>query len=172
MKKVKSHMEWSWIIIVSFFVLSIIDMRFGLFGLVCMTAPMYHALKGRGKIHCSKYCPRGSFLGKFLPYVSQNKTLPKFMRTKKFKHFMLLLMVTMLSISLYHAGLHPYRIAKSLFRFMFASFLVGTIMGIFFKPRSWCQICPMGHATGLIKDIKTLKNTDTKEKREGNKKAA
>jgi hypothetical protein len=27
-------------------------------------------------------------------------------------------------------------------------------MGVFFKPRSWCQVCPMGHATGLIADIK------------------
>ena len=37
---------------------------------------------------------------------------------------------------------------------MFASFVVGVLMGVFFKPRSWCQVCPMGHATGLIADIK------------------
>ena len=53
-----------------------------------------------------------------------------------------------------HSGGQIDKIAFALFRFMFASFVVGVLMGVFFKPRSWCQVCPMGHATGLITDIK------------------
>ncbi|PAB58251.1 4Fe-4S ferredoxin [Anaeromicrobium sediminis] len=157
--KHKSHQKWSWIIIVTFFILSIVNIWFGLFGFVCMGMPIYHALRGRGKIHCSKYCPRGSFLGKFLPYISLNKTLPKFMRTKKFKNFVLILMITMFSISLYHSQLVPIKVAKAVFRLMFASFVVGNIMGVIFKPRSWCQICPMGHGTSLIKEAKEKKTS-------------
>lgn len=147
-------MKWSWVIIVGFFALSIVNIWFGLFGFVCMGMPMYHALRGRGKIHCSKYCPRGSFLGKFMPSVSMDNTLPKFMRTKGFKNFMLIFMMTMFGISLYHSQLVPVKIAMAIFRLMFASFIVGIIMGVFFKPRSWCQVCPMGHGTGLIRDLK------------------
>lgn len=156
-KKVKSHMEWSWIIIVSFFLLSIIDIRFGLFGFACMAAPILWALGGKGKIHCSHYCPRGSFFGKMLPYISFDRNLPKFMGTKTFRNILLALMIAMFSFSLYHAGFNYYRIAFSVFRFMLASFIIGFILGVIYKPRSWCKVCPMGHAAGLINNIK--KNT-------------
>lgn len=162
-KKHKSHQGWSWIIIVSFFILSIYNVYFGLFGIICMTMPMYHALKGEGKAHCSFYCPRGSFLGKFLGKFSMQNTLPRFMRTKKFKNGMLILMITMLSLSMIHSGGQIDKIAFALFRFMFASFIVGILMGVFFKPRSWCQICPMGHATGLITDIKKMNSPTSKK---------
>lgn len=158
----KSHMKWSWIIIVSFFVLSIIDFRFGILGIVCMTAPIYHALRGRGKIHCSHYCPRGSFLGKFLQRISFNNTVPKWMRSKLAKHILLGLMVTLLTISMIHSKGNFSMIAFSLFRFMGASFIVGIIMGVIFKPRSWCQVCPMGHATGLIKNVMDSSNKKNK----------
>ncbi|MBS4539544.1 4Fe-4S binding protein [Clostridium sp. D2Q-11] len=148
--KRKSHMSWSWIIIVSFFLLSIIDFRFGIFGFVCMTAPIYHALRGRGKVHCSHYCPRGSFLGKFLQKISFNNNMPKWMRSKLAKNALLMLMITLLTVSLIHAEGNFNKIAFSLFRFMGVSFIVGIMMGVIFKPRSWCTVCPMGHATGLI----------------------
>ncbi|NBI07054.1 4Fe-4S binding protein [Senegalia massiliensis] len=152
--KRKSHMKWSWIIIVSFFVLSIIDFRFGIFGFICMTAPIYHALRGRGKVHCSHYCPRGSFLGKFLQKINLGNNMPKWMKTKKAKNILLGIMITLLSISLIHSGGDFNKIAFSLFRFMGVSFIVGIMMGIIFKPRSWCQVCPMGYSTGLIKKVK------------------
>ena len=84
--------------------------------------------------------------------------LPKFMRTKNFKNALLMLMITMLTLSIIHSGGQIDKIAFALFRFMLASFVVGVLMGVFFKPRSWCQVCPMGHATGLITDIKKSPN--------------
>lgn len=164
MKKRKSHMEWSWIIIVSFFVLSILDFRFGIFGIACMGAPIYHALRGRGKVHCSHYCPRGSFLGKFLDKVSFNNNAPKWMRGKVAKNALLILMITLLTISMIHAHGNFNKIAFSLFRFMGASFVVGILMGVIFKSRTWCQVCPMGHATGLIKKAMESKNKKESKK--------
>jgi hypothetical protein len=57
----------------------------------------------------------------------------------------------MFSISLVRAGFNVERIAFAVFRMMMASLAVGVIMGVVFKPRSWCQVCPMGHATSLLK---------------------
>ncbi len=149
-KNKKSHMNWSWIFMISFITLSILDIRFGILGFICMTVPMYHAIKGRGKVHCSHYCPRGSLLGKFLNNISLQNNLPKSFRSKTVKNTLLSLMFIMLTISLIHAGLDIKRIGFSIFRFMIASLSVGIIMGVVFKPRSWCQVCPMGHATALI----------------------
>lgn len=149
-KVVKSHMKWSYVIMLMFLTLGIIDIRFGILGFACMGAPMYHSIRGRGKIHCQKYCPRGSLLARALESISLKNKLPKFMATKKFKNGLLTAMVVLFSFSMYHAGLNFNRIAFAMFRFMSMSLLVGIITGIIFKPRSWCVVCPMGHAAGLI----------------------
>ncbi|WP_430885837.1 4Fe-4S binding protein [Fusibacter sp. JL216-2] len=148
--KNKSHMKWAWTIMIGFLTLGIVDFRFGILGFACMGAPMYHALRGRGKVHCQKFCPRGSLLGRMLEKVSMQNKLPKFMMKKSFKHGLLVVMVTVFSISMYHAGWNFNKIAFSMFRFMTMSLAIGIIMGVFFKPRSWCTVCPMGTGTGLI----------------------
>ncbi|MCT4605011.1 MAG: 4Fe-4S ferredoxin [Marinisporobacter sp.] len=156
----KSHQSWSWILMVIFITLSIVDIRFGLLGFICMGAPIYHALRGEGKIHCSKYCPRGSILGKFLQLVSFNNQLPKAFRGRKAKNILLSIMMIMFTISLYHAFHQPNvikAVAFAVFRLMMVSFVLGIIMGVIFKPRSWCQVCPMGHGTALIKESQDKK---------------
>lgn len=150
MKKRKNQQHWTWIIIISFFILGFLDSRFGILGLVCMGTPIYHALRGEGKVHCSKYCPRGSFLGKFLDKLSMQNQLPAYMRTKKAKNILLIIMITVFSFSMYHTGFVFDKMAFAILRFMLMSFIIGILMGIFFKPRSWCVVCPMGHGAGLI----------------------
>ncbi len=157
--KLKSHMDWSWILIVGFFALSVLHFAFGLLGFACMITPMVHAFKGKGKIHCSHYCPRGSFFGKFLPSVSTGRKLPDFMRTKWFKNLLLGAMVSMLTLAMVHADGNLVKMGFALLRFMVASSVVGVLMGIFFKPRSWCQVCPMAHATTIITDFKEKKKS-------------
>lgn len=137
---------------VLFFILSIIDIRFGILGFLCMGFPLYHAFKGRGKVHCVKYCPRGSFLGKFLSTISLKNNLPKSMNTKTFKNIVLVVMLIVFNISLYRAGLDFINISICIFKFILISSIIAIILGVFYKPRSWCVICPMGHATGMIRD--------------------
>jgi len=150
MKK-KTHMNWSWIFMILFLTLSIYDFKFGILGFICMGAPILHALKGQGKVHCQKYCPRGSLLGKFLENISLKNNHPKFITTKQFKTSLLLLMMTVFTLSMLHTGGNFSKIAFAMFRFMSVSMLLGLIMGIIYRPRTWCIICPMGHAAGLIK---------------------
>lgn len=156
-RKKHGHMKWSWIFMILFLSLSIIDFRFGLLGFICMGAPLYHALRGRGKIHCAKYCPRGSLLGVFLKRISLNNPAPKFLFTRKFKHGLLIFMLSVFAFSMYHTGGELGKIAFAMFRFMTTSLVLGILMGIVFKPRSWCGVCPMGHGTVLIDQHKKKK---------------
>ncbi|MCY6484968.1 4Fe-4S binding protein [Clostridium aestuarii] len=149
-KRRKSHQKWSWIFMVMFILLSVIDIRFGLLGIVCISAPIYHAIRGRGKIHCSHYCPRGSILGTFLKHISLEYNIPKNLKSKTVKNILLGLMIIMFTIGLIHAGTNIKRIGFAIFRLMMSSLALGVIMGIIFKPRSWCQVCPMGYGTGII----------------------
>lgn len=150
-------MSWSWVFIVAFFSLGIIDIRFGILGLLCMSIPIYLALRGGGKVHCSKYCPRGSMLGNFLGRISLNNSLPKYINNKKVKNIMLAWMILMFSISLFMANGDFTKTAQAIFRMMAMSTTVGIVMGVIFKPRSWCVICPMGYATGLIEKSQSEK---------------
>ena len=161
-KKRKSHQAWSWVFMIVFILLSIIDFRFGILGIICMTTPMILALRGAGKAHCSFYCPRGSLLGKFLKPISFQNTLPSWVKSNKVKNVLLFSMISMLIIGMFHANREGFNLVKTgftLFRFMTASLLVGIMMGIIFKPRTWCQVCPMGHGTAIID--KTLKGRKT-----------
>lgn len=146
----KSYIKKTWPIIIAFFSLTLIDPLFGWAGLICMAFPLILALTGRGKRHCSHYCPRGSFLGKFLPQISLDLHFPRWMDSKIFKTAILIWMFGIFGISLFFAGTDLTRIAQAITRIMFGSFIIGIIIGLLFKPRSWCKICPMGTASGLI----------------------
>ncbi|MGI6358347.1 MAG: 4Fe-4S binding protein [Bacillota bacterium] len=161
MRRVKNHQTWTWVLLLLFIGLSVVDLRFGLLGFLCMGAPLYQALRGRGKVHCSKYCPRGSLLGRFLKYVSLRWPMPPFLRTRKAKHVLLGWMLVMFSVSLFRAVQQPnvvMAVAGAIFRVMMSSLALGVLMGVLFSPRSWCQVCPMGHSTALITEFKKRRN--------------
>jgi len=151
-------MAWSWVFMVLFFTLSIVDIRFGILGLLCMLTPLYLAIRGGGRVHCSKYCPRGSMFSVFLEKISFKNNLPKKLSSRLVKNVMLLWMIGMFTISLIMAGGDLTRTAFAILRMMAISTLVGTIMGVIFKPRSWCVICPMGYSTGMIEAYQKKKS--------------
>lgn len=157
--------EIRWVIIVGFFVLSMVNIWFGLLGFICMGLPIVQALMGKGKVHCQHHCPRGSFLGKVVSKISLRNSIPKFMLTNKFRNGVLILMGIMLTISMIHSGGELKKIAFGLFRLMGISFIVGIVMGIFYKPKSWCAICPMGHACNLITNAQNKGRDETPKRR-------
>ncbi|AOY75979.1 4Fe-4S binding protein [Clostridium formicaceticum] len=148
----KSIMSWSWIFMVMFFTLAIVDIRFGILGLLCMGTPIYLAVRGGGRVHCAKYCPRGSMFGVFIDKISFKRNLPKSFKTKTVKNIMLIWMIGMFTISLIMAGGDFTKTAFAIVRMMTVSTVVGVMMGVIFQPRSWCVVCPMGYATSLIQE--------------------
>ena len=154
MKFGKSQLHWTWILIIAFFALSFYSFYFGIAAVVCMMMPLYFSIKGKGKVNCSHYCPRGSFLGKFLPKFSFNLTLPAFFRV-------------VMVVSLISSGGNPEKIGFMFFRMVMITTIAGVIMGVVFTPRSWCQVCPMGHASGQIHLLKKKRqdNKDNKNNR-------
>jgi len=151
--KIKSIQSWSWIFLVSYFILAQFNVYFGILGLVCMFMPFYFIIKYKSKVHCSHICPRGSFLGKFLNKISFNNHLPNWMRTKKFKNLLLTMMILSFSFSLYNARGSYVELSSAITKMMFMSLSLGIVLGIFYKPRAWCQICPMSTGSEKLKII-------------------
>ncbi len=149
---IPTFMGWSWVVIVAFFGLSFMDRRFGWFGIACMSIPFLLAVFGQRRIHCSHICPRGSFFGKFLGKITHNMPLPAVLKSFPVKVGLLTLMMGRFIYTLMVAP-SPDDVAGAIFSFMFVSFLIGLAMGIVFKPRSWCQICPMGYMGHLTDKV-------------------
>lgn len=149
-RKHTSRLRWAWILGVGFLVLGIIDIRFGLLGFLCMGAPIYHVLRGDGKVHCRAYCPRASFFDRWLGQISLKGEMPGFMRTKGFKQLLLTAMLSVFALAVYRSGGNLPHLAYALYRLMAVSMGVGVLMGVVFKPRSWCTVCPMGYGSGIL----------------------
>lgn len=149
MKK-RNHQSWTWILFFLYMGLSIIDVRFGILGYLCMASPILFALFGKKKKHCSSYCPRASFLRNFLGKISLKNTLPKPLRTNIFRWILFSYMMGMFAFSLFQAWGDFTLIATAMLRMMVISSVMSVLMGFFYKERSWCAVCPMGFAAKLI----------------------
>ena len=149
----KKFIDWSWIFLVIFFVLSIIDFRFGVAAVICMVTPIYFAIIGEGRKGCNSYCPRGSFLSK-LKYISLRKSAPKWILSEKFKVMVLTFMFSAFGIGLYFSGGDLLKIGLVFLRLVAISTIFSFILGILYKERTWCAICPMGNIAGKISSKK------------------
>ncbi len=162
--KFESIQDWSFIIMIAFFVLSFIDRRFGILGLVCLAVPILLSLFGYGRAHCSHLCPRGSFLGKVVKHISLKNKLPKFFRSDIVRYGLMVFFFVCIGGNVLRFFPDWIAMANGMFQIMVASLFVGIIFGFLFQPRSWCAICPIGMLTGEIQAIQQ-ENHDNREKR-------
>lgn len=145
-----SIMDWSFIIMLIVFGLSFIDHRFGILGLLCLAVPIVLALLGYGRAHCTHLCPRGSFLGKVVKFISLKKKLPKFFRDENVRFGLIVFFVMCMLGNVLRYFPDWVRMANGMFQIMVASLFIGIVFGVIFHPRSWCAFCPVGALTGEI----------------------
>jgi ferredoxin-type protein NapH len=104
----------------------------------------------RGRFYCGWLCPMGAFHERFLSLVSLKRPiLPVF----KSSWFRWLLFVTMMGLMLsrLYVAWGDSKAIGAVFRMMWIlSTALAIGLGIFFKPRTWCTVCPMGSLQGVM----------------------
>lgn len=104
----------------------------------------------RGRLYCGWVCPMGAFHERVLTLFSIKKGMPSFIKQSWFRWLLFAGMMSFLGYQLYMTGGHELKVA-SVFRMMWIISTAAAIsIGIFFKPRSWCKICPMGSMLGIM----------------------
>jgi len=93
---------------------------------------------------CSTVCPRGRALGFLLRESPRRKALPAFMLTPNFRKLLCGGMMFCVIGSLVRTGGDLGRMGAVFWTLCAISLSGGLLLGIFFKPRAWCAICPMG----------------------------
>lgn len=121
----------------------------GLFVFVCMIGSVLLSLH-KGRYWCYRFCPRGAFLDEFVARVSFNKNIPAFLKSRFTKAFMLIFFVVMMSANAILSGGDLERFGKGVVMLLWVTTLIAIILGILFRARTWCVICPMGTVSGVV----------------------
>jgi ferredoxin-type protein NapH len=116
---------------------------FGFFLLLCMFGAVGIAFY-RGRAWCDWMCPRGSFYDLFVGSFSKKTSIPAVFRTNHVRGIVLSLLLGVLGIQIYYAWGDLYAIGHAFVRVLTVTTTAGIVLGAVYKPRAWCQICPMG----------------------------
>lgn len=151
---IPSLQRWSWIVTIVWMTIANVWKPFGLFGFVCMLTPIIIALSGRGKTHCARVCPRGSFIGRVGSVINFGLPIPRLFHKSGFRFAVWACMMGSFAVMLVLVipkGI--YALGNAVLIFMETATALALITGILFRPRTWCTICPMGFSTENIRRL-------------------
>ncbi len=111
--------------------------------LICMFGAVGIAFYN-GRSWCDWMCPRGSFYDLLLDRISRKKKIPDVFKKNWFRSLILTLLMTTLGLQLYFAWGDLGGMGLAFVIVLTVTTVAGIILGAVFKPRAWCQICPMG----------------------------
>ncbi|MCF6291281.1 MAG: 4Fe-4S binding protein [Desulfobacterales bacterium] len=103
----------------------------------------------RGRFYCGWFCPMGAFHERILSRVSLHRDILPVFKSSWFRWLLFVLMMGLMLFQLYMAWGDAKAIG-AVFRMMWilsTGLAIG--LGIYFKPRVWCAICPMGAMQGI-----------------------
>lgn len=103
----------------------------------------------RGRFYCGWLCPMGAFHERFLSLVSLHRPILPVFKSSWFRWLLFGLMMGLMMSRLYMAWGDPKAIG-GVFRTMWVlSTGIAIGLGLYFKPRVWCTVCPMGSMQGI-----------------------
>ncbi len=149
--------KYTWIIFLLMWILPLIDIRFGILGLISMTMAVVLSLFSKGKPHCAYFCPRGGGLQKLLSRFSLGFKTPKFL-SNNITRYGFTIFLTIKVVSGIAKSENIYELGSAMYFGFVATSILAITMGIFIKPRVYCgQLCHAGNIAGIINRIKIKK---------------
>ncbi len=100
-------------------------------------------IRGR-RLFCSSVCPNGKTYAQVLKRVSWGRRLPTLLKSGEFRKVLCGLMLFCVISGLTRFGHGWAGVARVFWAVYVLSLGIGTIMGLIFKPRAWCVVCPVG----------------------------
>lgn len=104
----------------------------------------------RGRYYCGWICAMGAFHERILSKVSLKKKMPPVLKKSWFKWTVFALMMSLLTTRLLLTNGDPRAVGAVFVMMWTLSTALAIGIGLIWKPRSWCSICPMGLVQGLL----------------------
>lgn len=121
----------------------------GFLALICMVAPVAFAVR-RGRWWCGNGCPRGNFYDRVLSKYSPHRPIPRFVRTRGFRIFMVMFIFTMFGVQMYRAWGDWDAMGRVFWTIILITTIVGITLSFIYAPRTWCSFCPMGTLSSWV----------------------
>jgi polyferredoxin len=104
----------------------------------------------RGRFYCGWFCPMGGFFERALSLISRKRKMVPLFKTAWFKWLVFVLMMGLLTSRLILTSGDPGKIGAAFVLMWTISTAMAIGLGLIWKPRSWCSICPMALFQGLV----------------------
>lgn len=148
--------RWSWIVLLAFCFIGLFYPIIGALALICMLAPVVVAFF-KGRMWCGNFCPRGSFNDVVLAKFSAKGKMPEFLSKTWFRIVFLIVLMSAFTMQLTLAWGNSVAIGRVFVRMIIITTLITLILGLIYKPRTWCTFCPMGTMAYYVSKIKFFK---------------
>lgn len=158
MKKILTLWKrYSFLALIAFVILGLFDFRIAIAAVVCMVAPIIVSLF-KGRFWCGNLCPRGSFYDNVVSKFSNNKKVPRLLKSNVFRAIMVVFMMSMFAIGIHKYWGDLYGIGLVFYRIIVVTTIVGIILSLIYNQRIWCHFCPMGTIASVISRYRKSKN--------------
>jgi polyferredoxin len=108
----------------------------------------------RGRYWCANLCPRGAFLDLWLSKISAGKPLNNFLTRPKTRWLIFVLFMAFFAWQIIAAPKNPVGIGFVFVRMCLITTLIAIFIGLPWKARAWCAVCPMGTLQGKISTLR------------------
>ncbi|MEI6874095.1 MAG: 4Fe-4S binding protein [Spirochaetota bacterium] len=108
---------------------------------------------------CAGVCPNGTFYSRALKPVSRGKVFPRSFATPQIRRMLCAAMMLCMIGLLARNGTDASGIGGVFWMIYAIALTAGTFIGIFYKPRTWCTICPMGTLQDTIAAVASRPGT-------------
>jgi polyferredoxin len=148
--------KYSYLLLLTFIIVSLFDFRIGIVAIICMIAPIIVAFF-RGRYWCGNLCPRGNFYDNVVTKFSKKRAVPKLLKSTYFRVFVVLFMFTMFGLGIKQNWGDLAGIGMVFYRIIVITTLIGIGLSLFYNHRTWCHFCPMGSISAFISYLKKEK---------------
>lgn len=104
----------------------------------------------RGRAWCDWMCPRGAFFDLFVKPISRGKRMPDFLFSPYTRAVMVMVLMGVLGVQTYIFWGDWARVGLAFVMLLTVTTIIGIALGMLWRERAWCMICPMGTIGALM----------------------
>lgn len=117
---------------------------------IAMMALMLVVAVFRGRYYCGWFCAMGAFHERILALVSRKRKMLPLFKAAWFRWLLFVMMMGLLVLRLILSEGRPAEVGAVFVMMWTISTGFAIALGLFWKPRSWCAVCPMATFQGLF----------------------
>lgn len=147
-KNYKSKNDKIYWIIIAFIIIGAFYPIICWLALICMVGPVVMAV-WKGRRWCGHICPRGSLYDNVMNRFTLGKPVPKWLRSRAWRGFMVAFIFMMFGIQMYGAWGDLAAMGRVFWNIIVLTTVAGIALAWAYSPRAWCMFCPMGTLSNL-----------------------